>query len=109
MKKVVLAAILLTGLIASAQAQTYPSRPITMVVPFAAGGPTDTVALIMGERMGRALGQTIIIENVTLDPSGNSFSGTVTLQVYDATGAHMVDQLSGTVTATRLTINTTNP
>ncbi len=58
---------------------------------------------------GALTSRSIIIENVTLDPSGNSFSGTVTIQVYDATGAHQVDQLTGTVTATRLTVNTTNP
>jgi tripartite-type tricarboxylate transporter receptor subunit TctC len=46
-------------------AQPYPSRPITMVVPFAAGGPTDTLARIVGERMRQALGQSIIIENTT--------------------------------------------
>jgi tripartite-type tricarboxylate transporter receptor subunit TctC len=46
-------------------AETYPSRPITMVVPFAAGGPTDTLARIVGERMRQALGQTIIVENTT--------------------------------------------
>ena len=48
-----------------AWAQAYPGRPITLVVPFAAGGPTDTIARIMGERMRAALGQTIIVENVT--------------------------------------------
>lgn len=58
---------------------------------------------------GALTSRSLIIENVTLDPSGNSFSGTVTIQVYDATGAHQVDQLTGTVTATRLTVNTTNP
>jgi tripartite-type tricarboxylate transporter receptor subunit TctC len=49
----------------SSFAQTYPARAITIVVPFSAGGPTDTIARIMGERMGRALGQTVIVENVT--------------------------------------------
>jgi tripartite-type tricarboxylate transporter receptor subunit TctC len=48
-----------------AAAQAYPSRSITMVVPFSAGGPTDTIARIMAERMGRALGQTVVVENVT--------------------------------------------
>src|SRR6516165_10341926 len=46
-------------------AQGYPSHPITMIVPFPAGGPTDTLARILGERMRVALGQTIVIENVT--------------------------------------------
>ena len=50
---------------AAADAQTYPSRPITMVVPYSAGGPTDTIARIMAERMRVPLGQTIVVENVT--------------------------------------------
>src|SRR5476649_1730224 len=45
--------------------QSYPSRPITLVVPFAAGGPTDLMARIMGERMARELGQQLIIDNTT--------------------------------------------
>jgi tripartite-type tricarboxylate transporter receptor subunit TctC len=48
-----------------ARAQGYPSRPITMIVPFAAGGPTDTLARIISERMRLSLGQPIILENVT--------------------------------------------
>jgi tripartite-type tricarboxylate transporter receptor subunit TctC len=42
----------------------YPRRPITMIVPFAAGGPTDIIARIVGEHMSRTLGQQIVIENV---------------------------------------------
>jgi tripartite-type tricarboxylate transporter receptor subunit TctC len=48
----------------SASAQTYPTRPITLVVPFAAGGPTDAITRVVGERMRVSLGQTVIIENV---------------------------------------------
>jgi tripartite-type tricarboxylate transporter receptor subunit TctC len=48
-----------------AGAQTYPTRPITMIVPFAAGGPTDTIARIVTERMRISLGQPIVIENVS--------------------------------------------
>jgi len=49
-----------------AQAQTpYPTRPITMVVPFAAGGPTDVMGRILAQQMSQILGQQIIIENVT--------------------------------------------
>ena len=47
-----------------ANAQTYPSRPITMIVPFAAGGGTDVTARIVSEHMSRTLGQRIIIENI---------------------------------------------
>jgi len=48
----------------AAQAQPYPSRPITLIVPFPPGGSTDTVARIMAERMRPILGQPVIIENV---------------------------------------------
>jgi len=66
MKKLILAALVaaVTGG-AAAGAETYPSRPITMIVPFAAGGPTDALARILGERMRQTLGQPIIIEDVT--------------------------------------------
>src|SRR5437762_10456162 len=50
--------------IGAAQAQTYPSRPITLVVPFPPGGSTDTAARIMAERMRAPLGQPIVVENV---------------------------------------------
>lgn len=59
------AAFATAGVIASAAfAQTYPTRSITMVVPFAAGGPTDTVARLVAESMSKDLGQQIIVENV---------------------------------------------
>ncbi|MBJ6124490.1 tripartite tricarboxylate transporter substrate-binding protein [Microvirga splendida] len=65
MKKVVLALTAVAGLAATgAQAQNYPTRPITMIVPFAAGGPTDVVARIVTDNMSRTLGQQIVIENV---------------------------------------------
>jgi tripartite-type tricarboxylate transporter receptor subunit TctC len=46
-------------------ADTYPTRPITLVVPFSAGGPTDVIGRLLSERMGAALGQTVLVENVT--------------------------------------------
>jgi tripartite-type tricarboxylate transporter receptor subunit TctC len=49
---------------AAAPAQDYPKRPITMIVPFAAGGTSDVIARTVAEQMGTALGQTIVIENV---------------------------------------------
>jgi tripartite-type tricarboxylate transporter receptor subunit TctC len=53
------------GNVAIAAEQFYPSRPITMIVPFAAGGPTDTIARILAEHMRVSLGQPVILENVT--------------------------------------------
>ncbi|MDB5545013.1 MAG: tripartite tricarboxylate transporter receptor family protein [Hyphomicrobiales bacterium] len=64
MTRLPLASLALVGLITSAAAQTYPDRTITMIVPFAAGGASDVIARIVGERMGQALGKTIINENV---------------------------------------------
>ncbi|WP_262272653.1 tripartite tricarboxylate transporter substrate binding protein BugD [Microvirga yunnanensis] len=65
MKKVVLALAAVVGLAATGtQAQNYPTRPITMIVPFAAGGPTDVIARIVSDHMSRTLGQQIVIENV---------------------------------------------
>jgi tripartite-type tricarboxylate transporter receptor subunit TctC len=62
-----LAPLLLTAALPAAAQPTpgaaYPTRPITMVVPFAAGGPSDTVARLVAEAMGHDLGQTVIIEN----------------------------------------------
>jgi tripartite-type tricarboxylate transporter receptor subunit TctC len=60
-----LAAVILAAPARVAVAQTYPARPITMNVPFAAGGPTDTIARIIAQRMSAPLGQSIVIENVT--------------------------------------------
>jgi tripartite-type tricarboxylate transporter receptor subunit TctC len=54
----------LSGFGPPAQAQTYPTRTITMIVPFAAGGPTDVIARIVTGHMAQTLGQSIIIENV---------------------------------------------
>jgi tripartite-type tricarboxylate transporter receptor subunit TctC len=58
-----LSLLILSG-IAVAEAQTYPSRPITLIVPFPPGGSTDTAARIMAERMRATLGQSVVIENV---------------------------------------------
>jgi tripartite-type tricarboxylate transporter receptor subunit TctC len=62
---IALALAFAAGLGASAYAQTYPSRPVTLIVPFPAGGPTDTLARILSEPMRKSLGQQIVIENVT--------------------------------------------
>ena len=65
--------VMLTG---AALAQTFPTRPITLVVPYPAGGPTDVVARVLAERMRVTLGQPVIVENVT-GGSGNIGVGKV--------------------------------
>ena len=45
-------------------AQDFPTRQMTMVIPFAAGGPTDLLGRVIAQRMGEILGQTVIVENV---------------------------------------------
>lgn len=65
MKKVLLAAALAVLVSAGqASAQDFPTRPVTMIIPFAAGGPTDVLGRVIGQRMGEILGQTVVIENV---------------------------------------------
>jgi tripartite-type tricarboxylate transporter receptor subunit TctC len=59
-----LAAALALSIAASASAQNYPTRPITMIVPFAAGGTSDVIARTVAEQMSAALGQPVVIENV---------------------------------------------
>src|SRR5215470_2554 len=59
-----LAALALVGAICPAFAEVYPARPITIVVPFPAGGPTDTLARVLAERMRASLGKPLTIENV---------------------------------------------
>ena len=58
---------------ATTSAQGFPSKPITLIVPFAAGGPSDVIARLVGEHMGRTLGQQVIVEN---KPGAGSVLGT---------------------------------
>ena len=61
---VAFAVLAVCGPMANAQPQ-YPTRPITIIVPFAAGGPTDVLARILGHHMSQTLGQQIVVENIT--------------------------------------------
>jgi tripartite-type tricarboxylate transporter receptor subunit TctC len=65
MRNVILAALALLTLSGNALAESFPSHPITLVVPFSAGGPTDAMARIMADGMKATLGQSLLIENVT--------------------------------------------
>jgi tripartite-type tricarboxylate transporter receptor subunit TctC len=64
LSKTAIAAFAIAAAITPVAAQDFPKRNITMVVPFAAGGPTDIVARIVGEHMSKTLGQPVIVENV---------------------------------------------
>jgi tripartite-type tricarboxylate transporter receptor subunit TctC len=75
----------------AARAQVYPSRPVTIVVPFPAGGPTDTLARILTEHIRTLLGQSVIIENVSgaggsIESHAQRLMGTPLASV---TGEHM--------------------
>ena len=64
----VFAAIVLTSVLASTTVRArddYPSRPVQMIIPFSAGGPTDIVGRVMGAKMGELLGQQFVVENKT--------------------------------------------
>jgi tripartite-type tricarboxylate transporter receptor subunit TctC len=65
MTRLVSIALALLAGVVGAQAQSFPSKPVTIIVPFAAGGPSDVLARTVGERMRVVLGQTVVIENVT--------------------------------------------
>ena len=64
MTRRLLAAVAVLSFVSAAAAQDYPKRPITMIVPFAAGGTSDVIARVVAEEMAKPLGQPIVIENV---------------------------------------------
>lgn len=79
-KRILVAALAVTlPCIGVAGAQPYPSRPVTMIIPFAAGGPQDTIGRLVGQRMGELLGQQVVIEN-----GGGAGGNTGSLRVKNA-------------------------
>src|SRR6202050_1880 len=65
LSRVALALVLLSAAASAVVADDYPSRPITMIVPFAAGGPTDVIGRLLAQSMGQTLGQNVVVEDVT--------------------------------------------
>jgi tripartite-type tricarboxylate transporter receptor subunit TctC len=63
-RRIAVAALLALGLAPAASAQSFPTKPITLIVPFAAGGPSDVIARLIGDYMGRTLGQQVVVENI---------------------------------------------
>jgi tripartite-type tricarboxylate transporter receptor subunit TctC len=81
LKRSSIAAIgLLLAFAGAAMAQTYPTRPITMIIPFAAGGPQDTINRVVAQRLSEILGQQVVIENI-----GGAGGMTGSKRVADAT------------------------
>ena len=70
---VLIAALLAAFITTPVLAQTYPTRPVKIIVPFAAGGPADNFARFMGQRLQDALGQSFVVDN---RPGGGSVIGT---------------------------------
>src|ERR1700686_2426462 len=82
-RSAMLASIVAAFALAGAQAEdAYPSKPVRMVIPFAAGGPTDIVGRIMGAKLGELLGQQFIVENRT-GAGGNIGAGAVSKSTAD--------------------------
>jgi len=89
MGKLVSAIAIAASVAGIANAQPYPSRSITLAMPFAAGGPGDTLARILAEHMKDSLGQTVIVENVT-GAAGSIGAGRVAAtRLFSATGRRM--------------------
>jgi len=63
--RIAVALAVLSAVISAAAAEDYPSRPITMIVPFAAGGPTDVIGRLLAQAMSQTLGQNVVVEDVT--------------------------------------------
>jgi tripartite-type tricarboxylate transporter receptor subunit TctC len=64
MKRLIKASFFAFALLSAPAAAQYPNKPITVIVPFAAGGPTDVVTRLVGDHMSRTLGQTVVVENI---------------------------------------------
>src|SRR5688572_12100910 len=63
-RRIALAGLLALGLAGPAVAQSFPTKPIALIVPFAAGGPSDVIARLLADHMGRTLSQQVVVENV---------------------------------------------
>src|SRR5262245_13193080 len=91
------------GFADSAASQAYPSRPITLIVPYAAGGSSDTIARILAEGMRASLGQPVIIENVA-GASGSIGTGRVARAAGDGYTVGLGGPTTHVVNAVALTL-----
>jgi tripartite-type tricarboxylate transporter receptor subunit TctC len=80
--------------VTAAAAQTYPSRPIRLVVPFAAGGPADFLGRVIGQKLGETLGQQIVVDN---RPGANTILGAQAVARADPDGYTLLMAIDGTL------------
>jgi tripartite-type tricarboxylate transporter receptor subunit TctC len=90
---IALAAVLASVFADPGTAQDYPNRPVTMIIPFAAGGPTDVLGRVVAQRMGEVLGQQVVVENVG---GAGGMTGSNRVAVAPADGYQMVLGTVGT-------------
>ena len=90
---VVLAAVLCAAV--TATAQTYPNKPIRMIVPFPAGGPSDVLARVIGQKMSDTFGQQVVVDN---RPGGNTIIGAEVVAKAPADGYTLLMAIDSTLT-----------
>src|ERR1700722_982028 len=94
LRRHLLACVLAALAATAASAQTYPSRPIRLVVPFAAGGPADFLGRVLGQKLGETLGQQIVIDN---RPGANTILGAQAVARADPDGYTLLMAIDGTL------------
>jgi tripartite-type tricarboxylate transporter receptor subunit TctC len=92
--RLVCAAVLLAFFVSGAAAQTYPARQITLIVPFAPGGPADFLGRLIGQKMGDDLGQQIVVDN---RPGANTIIGAQAVAKAAPDGYTLLMAIDGTL------------
>src|SRR4051794_40461278 len=92
--RIALAATLILALAPAAVAQNYPARQITLIVPFAPGGPADFLGRLIGQKMGEDLGQQVVVDN---RPGANTIIGAQVVAKANPDGYTLLMAIDGTL------------